>query len=109
MSFTTSSYSSLEPGSNNSTLDKSIFYLLNVLPEWTFVAIICSINVREVLGISLKGDERCRDETKEERERREIKEQEKKLKNADAALVSVPTMCKMDSGKIGAPLIFVDK
>ncbi|EDR11608.1 uncharacterized protein LACBIDRAFT_313996 [Laccaria bicolor S238N-H82] len=109
MSFTTSSYYSLDPGSNNSTLDKAIFYLLNVVPEWAFVMIICSINVREVLGISCKGDERCRDETKEERVRRETKEQEKKLKNGDATLVSMPTMCKMDSGKIAAPLIFVDK
>jgi hypothetical protein len=109
MSFTTSSYSSLEPGSNNSTLDKAIFYLLDVLPEWTFVVIICSINVREVLGISCKGDTRSRDETKEERVRREIREQEKKLKTGDATLVSVPTMCKMDSGKIAVPLIYVDK
>lgn len=109
MSFTTSSYYSLEPGSNNSTLDKAVFYLLNVLPEWAFVMIICSINVREVLGISCKGDGRSRDETKEERVRREIREQEKKLKNGDATLVSVPAMCKMDSGKVAAPLIFVDK
>ncbi|KIK09711.1 hypothetical protein K443DRAFT_81933 [Laccaria amethystina LaAM-08-1] len=109
MSFTTSSYSSLEPGSNNSTLDKAIFYLLDVLPEWTFVVIICSINVREVLGISCKGDTRSRDETKEERVRRAIREQEKKLKNGDSTLVSVPTMCKMDSGKIAVPLIYVDK
>ncbi|KAF7340049.1 hypothetical protein MVEN_01922900 [Mycena venus] len=67
----------------NTSADKAAFYIFHILPEFTVVFIICFFNVREICQTGFKGDERWRDETPKEREKREKKEQEKARKKAE--------------------------
>ncbi|RDB16755.1 hypothetical protein Hypma_002387 [Hypsizygus marmoreus] len=71
---TTPSLLSIGPGSLNSPGDKAGFYVLHVLPEWLTNAILVTVNIKQMLGTGMWGDWRFRDETPDERAKRERKE-----------------------------------
>jgi len=80
------SFLSTGPNTLNSSGAKAAFYILHALPEWLATVLLFSTNVRMVFGTGLFGDWRRRDETAEERAKREEKERrkaEKKAANAE--------------------------
>jgi hypothetical protein len=104
MSQSTTSYYSSEPSAQNHLSSKIVFYLINVLPEWTAVVLCVSINVRQLFQTGLKGDTRWWDETEKEKEKRLMKEKEKELKKGDG-LVSTPVISMLSRGRFATPLI----
>jgi hypothetical protein len=104
MSQSTASYYSSEPSAQNHLSSKIIFYLINVLPEWTAVFICASINVRQLLQTGLKGDSRWWDETPKEKEKRWMKEKERELRKGDG-LVSTPVISMLSRGRYATALI----
>jgi len=76
----TTSISSTAPGSLSSKEEKMAFYVLQMLPEWMSAALLLLFNLREEFGTGLHGDFRWRDETPEQKEKREMKEQERREK-----------------------------
>ncbi|KAJ7102380.1 hypothetical protein B0H15DRAFT_328601 [Mycena belliarum] len=63
----------------NTSGAKAAFYVLHVLPEWVVVALAGACNVREICALGLVGEryQKWRDETPQERARREIKARER--------------------------------
>jgi hypothetical protein len=84
MSNRTSFLSSTAPGSQNTPLEKTAFYVFHILPEYFLVCTLLAFNTKEIFNTGLKGDHQWRDETPEEREKREAKEAKKREeKNLD--------------------------
>ncbi|KAJ7693603.1 hypothetical protein B0H17DRAFT_1059137 [Mycena rosella] len=79
---TTPDIAAVDAAALNTLASKATFYVLHVLPEWIVVAMMAAFNVREICGIGFKGDERWRDETPEERAKRERKAREREMKRA---------------------------
>ncbi|KAF8213587.1 hypothetical protein K438DRAFT_1956957 [Mycena galopus ATCC 62051] len=73
----------------NTQADKALFYVLHILPEFIVVSTMTLYNVKEICGLEFKGDERWRDETPKEREKREKKELAKAQKKAEAKNASL--------------------
>lgn len=73
MGNTTTSLTSTAPGSLNTTGPRVTFYLFHMLPEWIAIAVLFGFNVREIFVTGLFGDHRWRDETPEEKQKREAK------------------------------------
>jgi len=76
----TQSFDSTAPGSLNTPMEKAGFYVFHIVPEWILATIICSAKTREIFNTGPNGDNRWKDETLEEKSKREKKEQEKKEK-----------------------------
>ncbi|KAK7064610.1 hypothetical protein R3P38DRAFT_2825534 [Favolaschia claudopus] len=82
---TTPDVRALNHDSLNTRLDKTLFYIMHLVPEWTAIFLMCLFNVREICQTGFKGDTRWWDETPKERAKRERKEREKAQKKAEAA------------------------
>jgi len=80
MFHTTTSLTSLEPGSLNSPGAKAAFYVFHIVPELLTTVLLIVVNVRQTMGTGPFGDYRWRDETAKERARRERKAAEKAKK-----------------------------
>jgi len=74
MYHTTTSLTSTSPGSQNTSAEKTVFYIFHIIPEWISVLMLLSCNVRDVFGTGMFGDDRARDETESEKAAREAKE-----------------------------------
>ncbi|KAJ7042700.1 hypothetical protein C8F04DRAFT_86610 [Mycena alexandri] len=83
MRSTTSNLATPDHQALNTGADKATFYVFHLLPEWIVVAMFCSINLREICQVGFKGDSKWRDETPEEKTKRERKEQERAMKKAE--------------------------
>ncbi|KAF4566561.1 hypothetical protein AB1N83_003862 [Pleurotus pulmonarius] len=70
---TTSSFTSMEPGSLNSPADKAFFYVFQILPEWLSILALFSVNARELVGSGPWGDWRGKDESQAAKAKRERK------------------------------------
>ncbi|KAF8152739.1 hypothetical protein BJ912DRAFT_1015368 [Pholiota molesta] len=57
------------------------FYIFHVLPEWLVTLILFGDNARKTYGTGLFGDWRIRDESDEQRQKRETKEAEKEKRH----------------------------
>lgn len=68
---TTSGFESTDRGSYNAPESKAAFYILHILPEWLASCVLAFLNVRQLFGTGFSGDNRWRDETKGEREKRQ--------------------------------------
>ncbi|KAJ7169440.1 hypothetical protein C8R46DRAFT_196641 [Mycena filopes] len=89
MRHTTSDLAAPAAAALNTLAYKATFYIVHLLPEWIVVAMLCGFNIKEVCQIGFKGDGRWRDETGEERAKREKKEEERRArKNSKAASAS---------------------
>ncbi|KAJ7139665.1 hypothetical protein C8R44DRAFT_309270 [Mycena epipterygia] len=84
MRSTTPDIAAVEHQALNTKTDKAAFYVFHVLPEWTLVAALCGLNVKEICQTGFKGDHRWRDETPKERAKRERKARERAAKKAGA-------------------------
>lgn len=76
----TQAFDSTDPGSLNTPMEKAGFYVFHIVPEWILATILCGAKTREIFNTGPSGDHRWRDETPEEKSKREKKEQEKKEK-----------------------------
>ncbi|KAJ7785842.1 hypothetical protein B0H16DRAFT_1400580 [Mycena metata] len=83
MRSTTSNLATPDHQALNTRADKATFYVFHLLPEWIVVAMLCSFNLREICQIGFKGDSKWRDETPEEKAKREKKKQERAMKKAE--------------------------
>ncbi|KAF8152737.1 hypothetical protein BJ912DRAFT_1015360 [Pholiota molesta] len=65
----------------DTTNAKAAFYIFHVLPEWLVTLILFGDNARKTYGTGLFGDWRIRDESDEQRQKREMKEVEKEKRH----------------------------
>ena len=70
------------PDTLNSPGAKAAFYILHAFPEWLASLVLFSTNVRMVFGTGMFGDWRRKDETAEQRAKREEKERQKSERKA---------------------------
>ncbi|TFK74055.1 hypothetical protein BDN72DRAFT_893501 [Pluteus cervinus] len=75
MESTEDSLDSTAPGSQNRPIEKIMFYLFHVLPEWLVSFAFLGFNLRQMVGSGFFGDRRWNDETAEERAKREAKDE----------------------------------
>ncbi|KAI0369013.1 hypothetical protein BV20DRAFT_1113892 [Pilatotrama ljubarskyi] len=61
MAHWTTSLTSMAPGAQNARKDKIFFYLFHVAPEWLAVALLMTVNAREMFRTGLCGDIRMSD------------------------------------------------
>lgn len=101
MAYTTTSLEDDVPGAQNSVTAKVAFYLFNMLPEWSTLVILCSVNVKETFQTGPHGDQRWRDETVQEKEKRETKAAAKQNgreeeKISENGMISLVAMSRLD-------------
>ncbi|TFK74019.1 hypothetical protein BDN72DRAFT_120929 [Pluteus cervinus] len=75
MEFTTDSLDSTALASQNQPVEKIMLYLFHSLPEWLVSFTFFAFNLRQMVGSGFFGDRRWKDETVEEKTKREAKEE----------------------------------
>lgn len=100
----TTAYWSDERSAQNGLRDKALFYIIDILPEWSAVFIFLCIDVRKVFQTGSDGDILWWDETPEEKEKRLLREKEKELQKGNG-LITVPVISRLSRGRFVLPLI----
>jgi len=100
----TTSSTSTAPGSLNAPAEKATFYIFHIFPEWLSAVVLLAFNVREEFGTGPYGDKRWRDETPEEKRKREMKEQAKQEKEKQKRNLKETETEKLSS-KDGLPVV----
>jgi hypothetical protein len=104
MHSTTSNINSPDHQSLNTLSDKAAFYVVHLLPEYLVTLMMCAFNVKEICQTGFKGDDRWRDETPKQREKREKKERERAMKKAEAKNASLELQSRNSNNTSNATL-----